>query len=85
MVVVPIQCDLIVHSRGKNIENDNLIAIEMKKSTRPKSEFIDDRKRLRALTKESYDDIWSNDGIALPELVCGYDIGIYLILDIGKR
>ena len=85
MVVVPIQCDLILHSRGEIIKNDNLIAIEMKKSRRPKSEFSDDRKRLRALTKESYDDIWSNDGIALPEHVCGYEIGIYLILDIGKR
>ncbi|WP_197083978.1 hypothetical protein [Sphingobacterium sp. Ag1] len=57
----------------------------MKKSTRPKSELRNDRKRLRALTKESYDDIWSNDGKALPEHVCGYDIGIYLILNIQKR
>ncbi|WP_312314774.1 hypothetical protein [Empedobacter brevis] len=85
MVVIPIQCDLIIHSRGENIINDNLIAIEMKKSSRPKSELADDRKRLRALTKESYDNIWSNDGIALPEHVCGYDVGIYLILNIKKR
>ncbi|KFF10395.1 hypothetical protein IW15_20430 [Chryseobacterium soli] len=85
MEVIPIQCDLIIHSRGKIVSNDNLIAIEMKKSTRPDSEKISDRKRLRALTKESYDDIWSNDGIALPEHVCGYDLGIYLILNIQKR
>jgi len=85
MEIVPVQCDLIIHSRGEIISKDNLIAIEMKKSTRPNTEKISDRKRLRALTKESYDDIWSNDGIALPEHVCGYDIGIYLILNIQKR
>ncbi|MCX8525427.1 hypothetical protein OF897_16045 [Chryseobacterium formosus] len=83
--IIPIQCDLIIHSRGGIISNDNLIAIEMKKSGRPEEEKIKDRKRLRALTKESYDDIWSNDGITLPEQVCGYDIGIYLILNITKR
>jgi hypothetical protein len=81
MNVVSIQCDLIVHSRGKNINQDNLIAIEMKKSNRPDSEKESDRKRLRALTKDSYDDIWSADGIALPEHVCGYIIGIYMELN----
>ncbi|MFM5371324.1 hypothetical protein ACET9U_16385 [Aeromonas veronii] len=30
--VVTINCDLILHSRGSRIEDDNLIAIEMKKS-----------------------------------------------------
>ena len=85
MEIISIQCDLIIHSRGEIVSYDNLIAIEMKKSTRPNSEKISDRKRLRALTKESYDDIWSNDGIAHPEHVCGYDLGIYLILNIQKR
>lgn len=32
--VVQIQCDLIVHSRGENVKQDNLLAIEMKKSYR---------------------------------------------------
>jgi hypothetical protein len=81
MNVVTVQCDLIVHSRGKNIKQDNLIAVEMKKSNRPKVEKESDRKRLRALTKSSYDDIWSYDGIALPEHVCGYIIGVYMELD----
>jgi hypothetical protein len=85
MEVVPIQCDLIVHSRGNNIKQDNLIAIEMKKSNRPEAEKESDRKRLRALTKDSYDDIWSYDGSALPEHVCGYVHGIYMILDIRAR
>lgn len=34
--VVTIICDLIVHSRGEIVEKDNLIALEMKKSYRPK-------------------------------------------------
>jgi hypothetical protein len=83
--VVTIQCDLIVHSRGKNIKQDNLIAIEMKKSTRPKAEKDNDRNRLMALTKDSYDKVWSYDGKTLPEHVCGYIIGVYMILDIAHR
>lgn len=84
-VVVSISCDVIIHSRGEIVGKDNLVAIEMKKSNRPDSEKNDDRKRLRALTKDSYDDIWSADGLTLPEHVCGYHIGIYMELDIEKR
>lgn len=79
--IIKITCDLIVHSRGKVIENDNLIAIEMKKSDHLESEKTKDRNRLRALTKSSYDDVWSVDGETLPEHVCGYNIGIYMELD----
>ena len=53
-VVVTINCDLILHSRGRSVEGDNLIAIEMKKSNRPQEEKDNDRKRLRALTKSSF-------------------------------
>jgi len=85
MNVININCDIIVHSRGKNIQQDNLIAVEMKKSYRPMKEKISDRKRLRTLTKDSYDDIWSYDGITLPEHVCGYILGFYMELNIGTR
>lgn len=67
--VVSIVCDLIVHSRGEIVEKDNLIALEMKKA------------RLVALTKESYDGVWSFDGKTLPEYVCGYELGIYYEID----
>ena len=83
--VVKIQTDIIVHSRGNNIENDNLIAIEMKKSYQNQSEKDSDRKRLRALTKESYDNIWSNDGRTHPEHVCGYILGIYIEIDSDNK
>lgn len=85
MEVVTINCDLIIHSRGEKMEADNLIAVEMKKSTRPEDEKLSDKLRLRALTKSSYDDVWSYDGKAHPEHVCGYQLGIYIELDIENE
>ncbi|MGS2764806.1 hypothetical protein [Sinomicrobium sp. M5D2P9] len=85
MKEVKINCDVIIHSRGNNIGNDNLLALEMKKSNRPEYEKASDKIRLRALTKESYDDVWSNDGKTFPEYVCGYELGIYMELDIDNR
>jgi len=82
---IVINCDIIIHSRGKNIKQDNLIAFEMKKSNRSQEEKDSDRKRLRALTKDSYDDVWSADGITLPEYVCGYVWGIYLEINNIER
>ncbi len=82
---ITIQCDLIVHSRGNIVEQDNLIAIEMKKSTRPDAERIADRIRLRAMTRDSYDGVWATDGVTHPEHVCGYLVGVYMILNIAAR
>lgn len=83
--IIKINCDLIVHSRGKYVEQDNLIAIEMKKSRRPRLEKEKDRDRLKCLTKDSFDDIWSFDGKSLPEHVCRYIIGIYYEINHDKR
>jgi len=82
--VVTVNCDLIIHSRGEVIEKDNLLALEMKKSTRPLNEKTKDRKRLIALTKSSYDNVWSNDGITLPKHVCGYLLGIYYEINLQE-
>ncbi|PKM50371.1 MAG: hypothetical protein CVV02_11360 [Firmicutes bacterium HGW-Firmicutes-7] len=79
--IIPITCDLIVHSRGKNVSLDNLIAVEMKKSTRPQEEKESDRMRLKLLTSDSFDNIWSYDGTTLPEHVCRYMLGIYYEVD----
>ncbi len=84
-VVVTINCDLILHSRGDLVGEDNIIAFEMKKSTRSSLEKDDDRDRLRAMTKASYDDIWSADGLAHPEHVCGYVRGVFVELDVAAR
>jgi hypothetical protein len=81
---VSITCDLILHSRGESVRNDNLIAIEMKKSNRPRMGKEKDRVRLRALTKQSYDDIWANDGITHPPYVCGYQFGAFIELYIRR-
>lgn len=85
MHVVRITCDLILHSRGQIVERDNLIAIEMKRLSHPEREKQKDRVRLRALTKASYDDIWSADGRALPDHVCGYGLGYFVELDADGR
>jgi len=80
-----ITCDLIIHSRGEIYSNDNLICIEMKKSNSPESKKEEDKKRLRLLTKKSFNDVWSADGKALPEHVCGYKLGIYYEVDIKNK
>lgn len=82
---IKINCDLIVHSRGKNVIQDNLIAIEMKKSNRIYKEKENDKERLIALTKDTFDDVWSYDGKALPEQVCRYKLGIYYEINFLKK
>lgn len=81
MKIIPITCDLIVHSRGEVVEQDNLLAIEMKKVNATIEDKQKDKERLIALTKTSFDDIWSFDGKTLPEHVCGYLLGIYYEID----
>ncbi len=83
--VIPICCDLIVHSRGENLQQDNLIALEMKKSTQPKEEKSKDKIRLKCLTRDSFDGIWSADGKTFPEHVCRYVLGVYYEIDVEKR
>ncbi len=82
---VPIVCDLILHSRGEIPACDNLIAIEMKRSTRPEHEKGSDRLRLRILTRSSFDGMGPVDEHTLPEYVCGYQLGYYLELDVRGR
>ncbi|OQB23524.1 MAG: hypothetical protein BWY11_01823 [Firmicutes bacterium ADurb.Bin182] len=83
--VITINCDLIVHSRGNIIEQDNLLALEMKKSTASDSEKLKDKERLMALTKDTFDDVWSYDGKSYPEHVCRYILGVYYEVNIQKR
>lgn len=79
--ITPITCDLILHSRGKNKKQDNLIALEMKKSYVNQKSKNKDRKRLELLTKVSSDDRSSVDGNSFPEHVCGYVLGVYYEID----
>ena len=82
--IITINCDLILHSRGEHPEQDNLIAIEMKKSTRTKEAKDADRDRLKALTADSFDNIWSFDGHTLPKHVCRYVLGVYYEINLNK-
>lgn len=79
----PITCDIILHSRGEIIEQDNLIAIEMKKSNRSslKKEKKSDIERLQALTEDNQ----SHDSNSLPEHVCGYVLGVYYEVNLETR
>ena len=82
MQVIPIRCDLLLHSRGERILQDNLIAVEAKKRSQHENQIEKDRERLRILTNASYgDNTWSADGIAHPEHVCGYALGCMLVVD----
>ncbi|EDM84313.1 hypothetical protein [Limnobacter sp. MED105] len=79
--VVRVNCDVILHSRGVILNQDNLIAVEVKKVDRPYDEKQKDRERLRALTKTHLDDFCSGDGRTPPEHVCGYMLGVFIELD----
>lgn len=83
--IINVTCDIIIHSRGTNLIQDNLICIEMKKSDALKDEKENDKKRLKILTKSSYDSIWSADGKCLPKHVCNYLLGVYYEVDRRKN
>ncbi len=83
--IIRITCDLIVHSRGKNKVQDNLIAVEMKKSAVSQVAKDKDKDRLSALTKSRSENIELHTKGVLPEQVCGYVIGIYYEIDYKKR
>lgn len=82
--ILPINCDLILHSRGEHIEQDNLIAVEMKKSSTSCDAKRKDRERLIALTKDSFDDVWTWDN-NFPEHVCRYVLGVYYEINYNRR
>ena len=83
--IITINCDLILHSRGQNVVQDNLIALEMKKSSARKCDKQSDKNRLECLTKRETEDVWSYGGQVLPEHVCGYKLGIYYEINYKKR
>ncbi|EZH65916.1 hypothetical protein DH09_13895 [Bacillaceae bacterium JMAK1] len=84
--IIYVICDIIAHSRGNNKIQDNLIAIEMKKTNGGnKKSKCTDKERLKALTRDTYDDNWEYDGTSLPEHVCRYILGVYYEVDIVNR
>ncbi len=82
---ITINCDLILHSRGQNVVQDNLIALEMKKASARKCEKQSDKNRLECLTKRVTEDVWSYGEQVLPEHVCGYKLGVYYEINYKKR
>ena len=81
MEPVTITCDLILHSRGAVAEQDNLIAIEMKRASHRELEKAKDRHRLMALTRAPYDGVWPAGGMVDFDHVCDYVVGYFIELD----
>ena len=81
--IVTINCDLIVHSRGQNVVRDNLIALEMKKSTGRQKDK--DRNRLGCLTMSPEQKDWSYSDKVVPEHVCGYGLGVYYEVNFRRK
>ena len=84
MKVVPVTCDLIIHSRG-HMQKDNLLALEMKKLPCSNEELDKDRDRLLALTKHDFGETFSLNNNTFPKNVCDYEVGIYYLIDIERR
>ncbi len=82
---VTITCDLILHSRGRVADPDNLIAIEMKRRSHPAAEKHKDRVRLIALTREPYEGVWPADGRVDPAHVGNYRLGYFVEIDELRR
>ena len=76
--IINIECDLIVHSMGENKIQDNLIAIEMKKSNNPQDRK-ENKKRLEIVTKDTYNGevIYEE----FPRHICRYALGIFYDID----
>ncbi|SRR5258705_5928950 len=66
-------CDLLLHSRGE-LADDNLIAVEMKKTDGDEADKQRDRERLQALTTAC------REG-SEPDHVCGYKLGYFVQVD----
>jgi hypothetical protein len=73
---IDIVCDVLLHSRG-DLEDDNLIAVEMKKDYAAPERKQSDRERLQALT------LPMPEGGSL-DYVCGYRIGYYLEVNVRE-
>lgn len=73
---INVTCDILLHSRG-GLQDDNLVAIEMKKDDAKPGHKQRDRERLQALTTPAPER-------GNPDYVCGYELGFYLEVDIGR-
>lgn len=80
-IIVNINCDLLVHGRGLTLEQENLIAIEMKKNYAQEVDKNRDRYRLEALTSNPNEwrdrGIFQYDGVEMENLHYNYVLGVY--------
>lgn len=80
-IITNISCDVLVHGRGLTPEQENLIAIEMKKAYAKDSDKNDDRYRLEALTSNLNEwperGLYQDDGKGMENLRYNYVLGVY--------
>lgn len=76
---IPIIPDLVIHGRGRINGHENLLCVEVKKSSASKSEKEDDLHRLRFLTRRSVKKIEKE------KYVFGYYVGIYYEYNSNKE
>lgn len=82
--IINVVCDLIIHSRGE-LQMDNLLALEMKKSLSKPADKQKDKERLIALTKKPYNNIYDYNSLVELKYVCDYKLGIYYEINIDKK
>lgn len=80
-IIVNINCDLLVHGRGLTLEQENLIAIEMKKDYAQEVDKNRDRYRLEALTSDPNEwrdrGLFPYDGVEMEDIRYNYVLGVY--------
>lgn len=83
-IVIPIRADIILHSRGQVLEQDNLLAMELKIMPARDAELESDRLRLMAMTENTFTKTFKWGKGRLPESVCRYKFGVYLLIDAAQ-
>ena len=80
-IIVNINCDILVHGRGQTQEQENLIAIEMKKDYAQEADKNRDRYRLEALTSDPNEwrdrGLFPYDGVEMEDIRYNYVLGVY--------
>lgn len=85
--IVTITSDLLLHARGEAFP-ENLITVEMKKEGASQEKLNKDRARLEGMTIDpnnppaSFNHVYAWEG-SYPAEVCGYLLGVYVIIDVA--
>ena len=71
--------DLIIHSRGEKVK-DNLLVLEMKKITSGFRSMDYDRRKLRKMTKQHFEEFETHT-----HYLYNYEVGVFYIIDTSRQ